>query len=345
MIRIICGPTASGKTALAIKLAGADPASIISADSRQIYQGLDIITGKDIPKDFVKKGNFYEKDNLRLWGLDLLSPDEVYNASDFSTLTRKIISEESKQGRTVFIVGGTGFYLKSLTQPESLAKVPPDEKLRQELEELTIEELQQKLRDLDSKRFSSMNQSDVNNPRRLIRAIEIAAYSPPLVIPANASSSRTRVVDPEYPLGGSIGIDSHFRGNDNTIGLASLRSGSGMTTFSWLGLKIPLPELRQKIEKRVLFRLDQGAVAEVENLLASYPDQNLPVYTTLGIKPIVKYIAKEIDLPTLVNTWVTDELNYAKRQLTWFKKQPEIVWSVIPGPLRSEASLTRNLYK
>jgi tRNA dimethylallyltransferase len=84
--------------------------------------------------------------------------------------------------------------------------------------------------------------------------------------------------------------------------------------------------IRERIKSRVLSRLDRGAVGEVESLLETYPDQNLPVYTTLGIKPIIKFINKEIDLPTLVNTWVTDETNYAKRQLTWFKNQPEIVW-------------------
>ncbi len=327
-IQIVCGPTGSGKTAFAFKLAGDKPTSIISADSRQIYQGLDIITGKDIPIGFEKKISSLTFNNrpivyytlpvipsevegsIRLWGFDLLSPDEVYNAADFSMLSRRIIAEESKQGRLVFIVGGTGFYLKSLTQPESLAGVSPDEKLRHELEKLTIKELQHRLERINSKRLASMNQSDVNNPRRLIRAIEIASYSPPLVIPASLSSSRTR---------GSIYIDSHFRGNDNTI-------GSGMTTFSWIGLRVPLEIIRERIESRVLTRLDRGAIVEAENLLRSYPDQNLPVYTTLGVKPIIKFINKEIDLHTLVNTWVTDEVNYAKRQITWFKKQPEIVW-------------------
>ena len=304
MIKIICGPTASGKTALALRLAEVStkagrPASIISADSRQIYQGLDIITGKDIPKGFVKKENFYEKDNLRLWGLDLLSPDEVYNAADFSALTRKIIFEESRQGRAIFIVGGTGFYLKSLTEPDTLAKIPPNEALRRHLEEISLEKLQQKLRDLDSKRFISMNQSDVNNPRRLIRAIEIA------------SSLSLRGVRDEAIY---TNTGSPRSSRDDTL------------SFSWLGIRIPLARLRERIQSRVLSRLDRGATAEVEDLLRCHPDQNLPIYTTLGIKPIIKFINKEIDLPALVDTWVTDEVNYAKRQITWFKKQSEIVW-------------------
>ena len=304
MIKIICGPTASGKTALALRLAEVStkagrPASIISADSRQIYQGLDIITGKDIPKGFVKKENFYEKDNLRLWGLDLLSPDEVYNAADFSALTRKIIFEESRQGRAIFIVGGTGFYLKSLTEPDTLAKIPPNEALRRHLEELSLEKLQQKLRDLDSKRFISMNQSDVNNPRRLIRAIEIA------------SSLSLRGVRDEAIY---TNTGSPRSSRDDTL------------SFSWLGIRIPLVKLRERIERRVHDRLDHGAVAEVENLLKNYPDQNLPVYTTLGVKPILRYLAGEISRAQARQLWTTEEVRYAKRQLTWFAKQPSIIW-------------------
>ena len=132
-----------------------------------------------------------------------------------------------------------------------------------------------------------MNQSDVNNPRRLIRAIEIA--STPI--------RPIRRIGPIRPI-----------------------------LFSWLGIRIPMPELQHRIESRVRDRLGHGAIDEVKKLIEEYPDKNLPIYTTLGIKPIIKFINKEIDLPALVNTWVTDETNYAKRQLTWFKNQPEIVW-------------------
>ncbi len=329
-IQIVCGPTGSGKTAFAFKLAGDKPTSIISADSRQIYQGLDIITGKDIPVNFEKKISSLTFNNrpivyytppvipndlgpelfesepegsslrverpvegvegpIRLWGLDLLSPDEVYNAGEFSLLIRQIIDREVKESRQVFVVGGSGFYLKALVYPESLSSVIPNDKLRQELNLLTVEELAQRLRELDLQRFISLNQSDVNNPHRLIRAIEIVS---------SGSSSELAQFDK---------FDQSY-------------------VFTWLGIRIPMPELQHRIESRVLTRLDRGAIVEVENLLRSYPDQNLPVYTILGIKPIIKFINKEIDLPTLIKTWVLDEVNYAKRQITWFKKQPDILW-------------------
>ncbi len=286
-ILIICGSTGSGKTKLAFQLAGDKPTSIISADSRQVYRDLDIITGKDIPKDFVKKGNFYEKDNLRLWGFDLLTPNQVFDAAEFSKMTQETIAKETSLNRRVIIVGGTGFYLKSLTKPETLAKVAPNEVLRRSLTNLRVENLQQRLWEINPQKFVSMNQSDASNPRRLIRAIEVA------ITPDKSESKELKTKPFE---------------------------------FRWIGLKISLEELKPRIERRVRDRLDQGAIFEVENLLKKYPNQNLPIYTTLGIRPIIRFLAHEIDLATLVEVWVTDEMNYAKRQLTWFKKQPQIFW-------------------
>ena len=282
-VLIICGPTASGKTALALRLAEVSTkagqfTSIISADSRQVYRGLNVLTGKDIPP---------EKANLRLFGLDLIDPDQTMNAGQYSAYARKVIAKEIKENRQVIVVGGTGFYLTALTQPASLAGVGPDEKLRQELNPLSLGELQQRLKVIDPGRLAAMNQSDVANPRRLIRAIEIASAS----------------IRPISPIG-------------------PLRPIS----FSWLGIRIPLVKLRERIERRVHDRLDHGAVAEVENLLKNYPDQNLPVYTTLGVKPILRYLAGEISRAQARQLWTTEEVRYAKRQLTWFAKQSSIIW-------------------
>ncbi len=296
-VLIIAGPTSSGKTTLAFCLGAQEQTSIISADSRQVYQGLGILTGKDIPEDFVEKDSglifnshpvvFYETGNLRLWGFDLLRPDEVFNAADFSFLTRKIIAKEQQENRKIIIVGGTGFYLKSLTEPDSLAQVVPNDSLRLSLEKATIEDLQQKLWEINPQKFVSMNQSDASNPRRLVRAIEVASLP----------SRTTQKKSVDKPL-----------------------------STTWIGIKTSLSDLKTKVEKRVRDRLYRGAVTEVESLLRNYSDQNLPVYTTLGVKPIIRFLSKEIDLDTLIETWVTDEVNYAKRQLTWFKKQRQIVW-------------------
>ena len=305
-IDIICGPTASGKTALALKIAGNKPASIISADSRQVYEGRDIITGKDIPRGAIKAKSslsFHDRPvsyylspspyqgegrgEVYLWGFDLLKPNESLNAAEFIALTNQIIDHELALGHQVIIVGGTGFYLKALTQPETLAQVPPSEELRQELENLPTGGLQQLLRKIDSHKFLSLNNSDINNPRRLIRAIEIAT-SPAISI---------RPSDSIRPI-----------------------------SYTWLGLRPPLATIKDNIRHRVISRLEVGAISEVEGLLRDYPDKSLPIYTSLGVTQVVKYLGGQITWNQLVELWIIDEIKYAKRQLTWFKNQPQIDW-------------------
>lgn len=308
-VLIICGTTGSGKTALALKLANDKPTSIISADSRQAYEDLSIITGKDIPAGFEKieselifhgrrviyycpsskleEGTREKYGGVRLWGFDLLKPDETFNAAEFVDLTNQIIKKEIDENRQVIIVGGTGFYLKALTEPQSLAQVEPDEKLRQKLNKMTTGELQQQLWEINPQKFLSLNDSDIKNPRRLIRAIEVSATPSP------------------------------YQGEGR---------GEVKHKFTWLGLILPLEVLKQKIRERVISRLEAGAPDEVKNLLAKYPDQTLPIYTTLGVKHIVRLLQNEISKAELVDLWTIDEVNYAKRQITWFKKQSQIIW-------------------
>ncbi|MBI1871978.1 hypothetical protein HYS10_01020 [Candidatus Collierbacteria bacterium] len=296
-ITIICGTTGSGKTALALKMARDKPTSIISADSRQVYEGLDIITGKDIPEGFIKEESnlffnsrkviFYSSPPIRLLGFNLLKPNESFNAAEFVDLTNQIIQKETGGNRQVIIVGGTGFYLKALTQPQTLAQVAPDETLREELSALSVEKLQQRLWEVNPQKFLSLNDSDIKNPRRLTRAIEIG-LSPPIL-----NRSNPELVE-------------------------------GEVKYKWLGLRLPLEVLKQKINARVIVRVNSGAVSEVEKLLKEYPDRNLPIYTSLGVKPIIEYLDGKISKEKLIENWTTDEVNYAKRQITWFKKQPQI---------------------
>lgn len=156
-ILIICGPTATGKTKLAAKLAKKFHAEIISADSRQVYIGMDIVTGKDKPK------------GVKIYGLDLVKPDEEFSVTHFVKYTCALINQISFP----IIVGGTGLYLDALINPPETLTIPPDWELRKILEKLSIKELQHQLKKLDLPRWQSMNHSDQLNPRRLIRAIEV----------------------------------------------------------------------------------------------------------------------------------------------------------------------------
>lgn len=282
-VLIICGPTASGKTALALRLARAEPTSIVAADSRQVYRGLDLLSGKDIPAHFTKTRGFYTDGATRLFGFDLINPDQTMSAAVYADYARSVIAHETKAGRRVIVVGGTGFYLSALAHPERLARVAPNPKLRQDLSRLTLSSLKRRLQKTAPARFAAMNHSDQNNPRRLIRAIEVANSRP----------------------------------------LASRHKS--LINFLWWGIKTS-PLLKKRLEVRVRQRLKADALAELEALLTRHPDSRLPIYQSLGVKWLLEFREGRVDRATLISRWVTDEYHYAKRQLTWFKKQSEIIW-------------------
>ncbi|MFA6007625.1 MAG: tRNA (adenosine(37)-N6)-dimethylallyltransferase MiaA [Candidatus Shapirobacteria bacterium] len=161
-ILIISGPTATGKTDLAVKLAKLYNGELISADSRQIYQGLDIGTGKDHPKNF--------KINL----IDLINPDESFSVAQYQKLALQKIAEIHSKNKLPIIVGGTGQYIDAIVNPnKSTYFIRPNNFLRFFLNKLSTPALQKIYRFLDKKTFDSLNNSEAHNPHRLIRKIEI----------------------------------------------------------------------------------------------------------------------------------------------------------------------------
>ncbi len=174
---IICGPTVSGKTSLGLKLARLFSGEIISADSRQVYKGMDIITGKDLSASSKAKHGFYDFDGIKVWGLDLVKPNQEFSAAHWLNFSHKIIKSIWQRKKLPMIVGGTGFWIKMLLDPGDSIGIPPDWELRKELSDWSIDKLSNYLKKLDKKRWEEMNQSDRNNPRRLIRAIELASFS------------------------------------------------------------------------------------------------------------------------------------------------------------------------
>ncbi|MEK7801731.1 MAG: tRNA (adenosine(37)-N6)-dimethylallyltransferase MiaA, partial [Pseudomonadota bacterium] len=158
---VICGPTASGKTALAVHLAKLFNGEIISADSRQVYIGMDIGTGKDTS----------ELSGVPIWMIDVVRPDEEFSVSHYTREANAVMADIRKRGKIPLVVGGTGLYIKSLTQGFGTIDIPPNKRLRKKLNTATVSELQGML---TPSVLDQMNQSDRNNPRRLIRKIEIA---------------------------------------------------------------------------------------------------------------------------------------------------------------------------
>lgn len=158
-ILIITGPTAVGKTSLGAVLAEKFSGEIISADSRQVYKYLDIGTGKDR--------------TVFQWGLDLVLPDVTFNVSDFTTYATGVIKDIWQRHKLPIVVGGSGQYIKELIDPSETLHIPPNRELRQKLDRLTVGELQTRLQKTDPAKWQQMNGSDRNNPRRLVRAIEV----------------------------------------------------------------------------------------------------------------------------------------------------------------------------
>lgn len=298
-ILIICGPTATGKTKLAISLAKKFNGEIVSADSRQIYKGLDVLTGKDLPaeKKFqiadIKpqyKGKIYSLpvyivNGVRIWMYDVIGIGEEFSAAHFSALSRVVISDIISRGKLPIVVGGTGFYLSALTQKITTIDIPPNTSLRQKLSSYSIEELQKKLKSLDPGKWLIMNDSDRANPRRLIRAIEVADW-----MKINPHKSKQ---SPEYQA-------------------------------FWIGLRASLPAIKNKITRRVNARLQNGAIEEVAALGGL--SGNSLVLTSLGVAAIRRFLTGNLSKEALIKEWESQEFKYAKRQMTWFHKQLNIHW-------------------
>lgn len=302
---IICGPTATGKTNTGVYLSKKFNGEIISADSRQVYKGMDIITGKDLPENSKleirnSKLNIQNtafevgyrlKEGIPVWLVDIVEPGYAFSAGEYAVLAQKVISDIWSRNKLPIIVGGTGFYIRSVINPYDTYMIPPDKVLRNQLEKLHLESLQNKLVQDDSVRFQSMNDSDKKNPRRLIRAIEVARWKSKY----SQKNSGLKVIPEENIL--FIGLKTEF----NKI-------------------------LRERIYKRIEKRLEQGALDEVKKLMEGKYSWFLPAFTSTGATQLKKHIENQSTLLEALKSWQYQEIDYARRQVTWFKKDKKIKW-------------------
>lgn len=289
---IISGPTATGKTALALTLAKKFNGELISADSRQIYRGMDIGTGKDIIGFQRHTSNLQHQDQplvfyqnqsgIKLWGYDLVDPSQDFSVANFLDFAQIILPDIWSRGALPIIIGGTGFYIDALLNPPTSVTIKPDPKLRTQLSTFSVKQLQQKLKTLSPHKFVSMNHSDQNNPRRLIRAIEILISQP----------------------SGSVSISPS---NINHL---------------WINLTAPREFIDRQIETRVHKRLDQGFEQEIKRLLDSGFNSTYPAATATGYQQWLNFLLGTVTKQEALNQWIIAERQYARRQLTWFKKAP-----------------------
>lgn len=291
---VICGPTATGKTALALSLAKKFNGELLSADSKQVYRGLDIGTGKDITAQAKRKG-YYEFQGIKIWGYDLVGPNENFSVSRYIQFARKVVKEIIKREKLPIIVGGTGLYIKAIVDGIPTAKIPQNLALRENLAVKSQDELFEILAQLDPIKAGSLNSSDKKNPRRLTRAIEIATWK----LEGKSKEFKERIQK----------FDTLF------IGLTSSKEF-----------------LFARIKKRVEKRVRQGVEREISELLSkgvSWENQSM---SSLGYRQWRAYFKGKKTKEETIEDWKRQEKKYAKRQITWFKRDRRIKWFDISKP-------------
>ncbi len=293
---VVTGQTATGKTNLAIKLAGKHNGELVSCDSRQIYKHLDIITGKDITKNnfkLVKKIDKFDigyyQVSTKLWLYDIVNPKQYFSSFDYVQCANIVIKNILKRGKTPIIIGGTGLYLKHLLFGFDNT-VMPNWKLRKKLENKSVCELQIILKQLDNGTLKQLNNSDINNPRRLIRKIELLS---------SPHHQKQPVIK------------------------------NNIKSYKIIGLKYKRKvDLIKVIRSRVEKRLKQGAIDEVKELLAGYKETD-PGLKTIGCQQIIQYLRGNLTIDEAVEQWINKEVQYAKRQLTYINKYFQPEWKEI----------------
>jgi tRNA dimethylallyltransferase len=273
---VILGPTASGKSSLAVKLAKKFNGEIISADSRQVYKGMDIGTGKITKK---------EMEGVPHYLLSIVSPKKIYTASQYRKEALKRIKKVLSEGKVPFLVGGTGFYIQFVIDGIKTPEVPPDWKLRKKLSKKTAEELYGMLKKMDRERAKGI---DKNNPRRLIRAIEIIKKTGKTV---------PKIEKNPLPL--------------NVI---------------QIGIKKSPEEIKKLIRRRLLKRLGSGMAKEVENLHKEGVSWKRLEEFGLEYRYVSMYLRGKIEYGDMVEELQKEIEHFSKRQMTWFKRDQRIHW-------------------
>lgn len=274
-ILVVAGPTASGKTSLAIKLAKRFSGEVISADSRQVYRGLDIGTAKVTEA---------EMDGVPHHILDVADVDTVYSADDFKRDGTRAIEAIIEKGHLPIIAGGTFFYVDVLLGKTSPPEVPPNPALRTELETKSLAELQALLAEQDPRRATTI---DTENPRRLIRALEVV----------DALGAVPPLLDSESPYG-----------------------------VLTLGIKTEKAALREKFRGRAEDWASGPFEAEVRKLLADGVTRERLSEIGFEYLLMLSYIDGKLDRDEFIQRCIEKNWQYAKRQNMWLKRDETIKW-------------------
>ena len=293
-IYVIGGPTASGKSKLAVELAKRINGEIISADSMQIYKDMNIGTAK-LTKE--------EMQGIKHHLLDFVSPEERYSVANFKTDAKIKIEEILKKGKTPIIVGGTGLYIDSMIYGIEFQDEKINKEYREELNELAekegLERLYEEARKIDPE---AMKKISINDKKRIIRVLEI------------------------YHKTGKTKTEVEKKSRKNEI----------KYNYKMFAITMNREKLYERIEKRVDQMIEQGLIEEVQSILNKY--HKFPTAMQgLGYKEVVEYLENKLTKEEMIEKIKKKTRHYAKRQLTWFRKNKETIW------LDGEKPLEKNL--
>ena len=277
-IIVILGPTASGKSDLAVRIAKEINGEIISADSRQVYKDLNIGTGKITHE---------EMGGIKHYLLDVVDPKERFTVSQFKEMAEECIKTIVGKGKIPIICGGTGFYIDTLINNTNIPEIKADYKLREKLNEWSVEELFQELKKIDPTKALSMNESDNKNKRRLIRAIEIAKNQ--------NNKTEAKKVEMKY---GPI----------------------------FIGLNPKRDILHKRIHDRLINRLSIGMLDEAKKLNKNGLSYERMEELGLEYRYMARHLQGKISYEQMVEELENEIKHYAKRQMTWFKRNKAISW-------------------
>ncbi len=285
------GPTASGKTELALRWAKAHGGEIVSADSRQVYKHLSVGTAKPQGQ---WTPELYRVSNIPYHLVDIIEPDQTFTAADFVRRAGEKIAEIRVRGATPILVGGTGLYLKAFS--EGLAPLPPrDEAVRAELLEFAEKQgrpaLHAQLQKVDP---VAAEHIPANNIQRVLRALEVYRLT-------------------KKPL-------SQWHSEHQA-------QASQQSPLTFYGIDLPLKELHQRIEVRCAAMLENGMIEETQALMKQGVPPEAPGLTGLGYPRVIAYLKKELTRENLLKLLIQDTRQYAKRQRTWFRHQAEVQWN------------------
>ena len=291
---VIGGPTASGKTALAIEIAKAINGEIISADSMQIYKEMNIGTAK--PDETEKQG-------IKHYLMDFVNSNERYSVADYKKQAKKSIEEIIKKGKTPIIVGGTGLYIDSLIYEIEFLEIETDLEYRKKLEEIVEKEGLTKLyyeaKQIDEEAMRKISQND---RKRILRVLEIYHQTGKTKTQLD-KMSREKEIEYDYKM---------------------------------FAIEMDREILYDRINRRVDIMIDKGLIEEVNKIYQKY--QEFPTaMQALGYKEVVEYLEKKITKEEMIEKIKRESRRYAKRQLTWFRKNKETIW------LNGQDSLEKNV--